>query len=354
MKRVAIISTQGVPAQYGGFESLAENLIGEYCSAEIEYTVFCSGVDMPTKMSEYKNAKLKYIPFRANGWQSVIYDTISLLRVMRKYDVILILGLSVPILGIYKWLCRGKIIINTDGLSQFRDKFNKITKWYLSFLKRNTSKQADIIVADNQAIKDFVKKEYNRDSALIAYGGDHAIIDMPQQKQQEILEGYNLQAGSYYISVCRIEPENNCHLVLDAVARSGRKMIFIGNWNRSEYGRELRAQYSKYENIIIQDPIYDIEILYALRGNAKAYIHGHSVGGTNPSLVEAMFFGRSIYAYDVIYNKETTFMKANYFNTSDELIALLQAAPENGVEMRRCADSAYTWQHIVNQYEALY
>lgn len=355
MKKVAVVSIQGVPAQYGGFESLVENLIGEYKSPDVEYTVFCSSKDMPQKLETYKGAKLKYIPLHANGIQSIFYDMIALICSMRKYDVILNLGNSAPIFWIYKKLCKGKLIINIDGLSQFRDKYNKFTQKYIALLKHNETHYADIIVSDNKAIQDYVLEEYKKTSALIAYGGDHVLRDISIKCQAETLRNYNLQKDGYAVAVCRIEPENNCHLVLEAFADSNVQLVYIGNWNRSEYGRALRQKYSNYANIKILDPIYDLDILYTLRYNAKLYVHGHKVGGTNPSLVEAMFFGKPIACYDVTYNRETTNHKALYFSDVEELKSILEETSlSGGVELLKYAQQHYTWKHIIKQYEALY
>ena len=354
-KRIAIISIQGVPAQYGGFESLVENLIGEHKSPNVHYTVFCSSKDMPQKLETYKGATLKYIPLHANGFQSIFYDAISLLRSMRGYDDILILGISTPILWVYKKLCKGKIIVNVDGLSQFRDKYSKFTQKYIALLKRNVVHYADVIVSDNKGIQDFVKEKYGKDSHLIAYGGDHVLKDMPEVQQNAILDKYGLKKGEFAVSVCRIEPENNCHMVLEGFAKSGMKLVYIGNWNRSEYGRNLREKYKNNDNLMILDPIYDLDILYALRSNAKVYIHGHSVGGTNPSLVEAMFFGKPIIAYNVVYNRETTGNKAAYFTSANELHhALNDISEESGNEILKYAYENYTWKHITELYESLY
>lgn len=355
MKKVAIISIQGVPARYGGFESLVENLIGENCSKEVEYTVYCSSKAMPERLDTYKNAKLKYIPLNANGWQSVFYDTISLIQSIRGYDSILILGISAPIFWLYKKICKSKLIVNVDGLSQFRDKYNKFTQTYIALLKKNVVKRADVIVSDNKGIQDFVKDTYGKDSHLIAYGGDHVLRNMSDAEQTTILEKYGLNKDSYAVSVCRIEPENNCHVVLEGFAKNGMPLAYIGNWERSEYGRTLKEEYSKYSNIHILDPIYDLDILYALRNNAKVYIHGHSVGGTNPSLVEAMFFAKPIIAYDVVYNRETTNNQASYFNNANQLDLLLKdVSAESGSQMLKFAEANYTWKHIAKLYESLY
>ena len=215
-------------------------------------------------------------------------------------------------------------------------------------------KYADVIIADNKGIQDYVKEEYDKDSVLIAYGGDHVIRNIDPTFEKNTLEKFSLTPNDYAITVCRIEPENNCHNTLEAFSKTDKKLIFIGNWGRSEYGRELKERYSKFSNIIIQDPIYDIDILYALRKNAGMYIHGHSAGGTNPSLVEAMFFGCPILCYDVVYNRASTQDKAYYWSDVDELVQLLQRDDLSGDIMKTIAQERYTWKVITFQYEALY
>ena len=129
----------------------------------------------------------------------------------------------------------------------------------------------------------------------------------------------------YAIKVCRIEPENNVHEVLEAFSSLPKhKMVIIGNWNGSQYGRDLRDKYDHSENIFMLDPIYNQRIIDLLRGNAHVYIHGHSAGGTNPSLVEAMYLGLPIVSYGVSYNKTTTEGKALYFKNATDIIDIIQ------------------------------
>ena len=156
------------------------------------------------------------------------------------------------------------------------------------------------------------------------------------------------------MSVCRIEPENNCHITLDAFANSNKRLVFIGNWKRNEYSRRLKERYKECANITLLDSIYDLKILYALRNNTYSYIHGHSAGGTNPSLVEAMFFGRPILAYNVVYNCETTHHKAYYWQNSEELQELIKATNLSGDEVKKVAEQHYTWKKITKEYEGLY
>lgn len=356
MKKVAIIGTQGIPANYGGFETLVENIIGDNCSDDIQYTVFCSSKDMPSKIKEHKGAKLKYVSLRANGVQSIPYDILSMMRSICGYDAILILGVSGCIfLPVFRLLCRKKVIVNIDGLEYRRAKWKGWVKKFLKFSEKCAVRFANVIITDNKGIQDYVREEYGKETTLIAYGGNHALIDITKEREEEILKQYGLKAGGYSISVCRIEPENNCHITLEAFRNSKEKLVFIGNWDRNGYSKKLKEEYdNKYSNIVLLDSIYDLDILYTLRKNTKYYIHGHSAGGTNPSLVEAMFFGRPILSFDVIYNRETTKNKAHYYKNADELLALIGQGVDNGKELKEVACEKYTWAQIARQYEALY
>ena len=352
---ISIIGTQGVPANYGGFESLVENIIGENKSSDVKYTVFCSSKDLQQQIKEYKGAELRYIPLSANGAQSIPYDILSLLKVSKETDVILILGVSgCLILPVFRLFSKKKLVINIDGLEHRREKWGKIAKWFLKLSEKMAVKYADVIIADNKGIQDYVKEEYGKDSVMIAYGGDHVIREIDVDFEKEVIDRFSLKPKDFAITVCRIEPENNCHNTLEAFSKTDKKLIFIGNWNRSEYGRNLKEKYSKFPNIIIQDPIYDIDTLYALRKNAGMYIHGHSAGGTNPSLVEAMFFGCPILCYDVVYNRASTHDEAYYWATVGELVELLKRNDLSGDKMKIIAQKEYTWKEITSRYEALY
>ena len=203
-------------------------------------------------------------------------------------------------------------------------------------------------------IQEYVTETYHKPSRLIAYGGDHVLRKVSEERQTHILREFMLHKQNYALSICRIEPENNCHVTLKAFAENGKPLIFIGNWNSSLYGKELRKRYGHMRNIIMMDSVYDMDSLYTLRKNCSIYIHGHSAGGTNPSLVEAMFFGCPILAYDVQYNRETTFNAAYYYKSATELNALCQAEHLDGSRMLTPAHSHYSWETITRRYENLY
>lgn len=356
MKKIAIVGIQGVPAKYGGFESLVENIIGDNCPRDVHYTVFCSSKDYAKRLAEYKDATLKYIPLHANGVQSIPYDMVGLMRSICGYDAIVVLGVSGCLfLPIFRLLCRKKLIVNIDGLEHRRAKWGKMARWVLHKSEAMAVRLADVVIADNKGIQDYVWETYHRRAELIAYGGDHVLRDVPMETQLEVLQRYGVKDNDYAITVCRIEPENNSRMILEAFARSGRNLVFIGNWERSEYGRTLKTEFGKHENIHCVDAVYDLDTLYALRSRCRCYIHGHSAGGTNPSLVEAMFFGKHILAFDVVYNRETTNNEAYYFSDREKLIELLSLPDfKNGEPLREYARQHYTWKHIAEQYELLY
>lgn len=356
MKHIAIVGIQGIPANYGGFESLVENIIGDNCSDGVRYTVYCSGKDCKSRMREYKGAALRYIPCHANGAESTLYDIVGLLRSLRGFDAVVVLGVSGGVfLPVFSRLCRSRLIVNIDGLEHRRDKWGRFAKWFLRTSEALAVRSADVVIADNKGIQDYVRETYGVESVLIAYGGDHVLRTVPENRAAEILRQYGVVRDGYAMTVCRIEPENNTQMVLEAFAQTGDRLLYIGNWERSEYGRTLREKYRGCPNIVMADAVYDLDVLYVLRSMCRCYIHGHSAGGTNPSLVEAMFFAKPILAYDVVYNRETTEGKAQYFKTSEELAGLLRSPlAYTATDMAGIAGRRYTWAHIARQYEELY
>jgi len=350
-KKIAIIGTVGLPAKYGGFETLTEYLT-KHLGDELDLTVFCSSKSYCQQREIYNNARLMYVPLDANGVQSIVYDIVSMFKALRFGDTFLILGVSgCIVLPLLRLISRKKIVVNIDGLEWKRAKWNRLAKWFLRFSEMLAVKFSDQVITDNKVIQDYVAKEYDAKSCLIEYGGDH-VNERPLST--EIKEAYPLSKAPYAFTVCRIEPENNIHIILEAFAQVSFPLLIVGNFNNSEYGVGLIRKFSNINNIQLCDPIYDQEKLNQLRSNATLYIHGHSAGGTNPSLVEAMSLGLAVVAFDVAYNRETTENKALFFTTADDLIEILDTGPEDyhemGVVMKNIATTRYTWSKIAQKY----
>lgn len=357
MKTIGIISTVGVPACYGGYETLVENLLKYKQSNNIQYQIYCSSKAYKVRQKTYLGANLKYIPLNANGPSALIYDSISLIHAYFTCDVIVSLGtVGCFLLPILKICSKKKVIVNLDGLDDKRDKWGKLARFIIGNARNIAAQKADLIISDNDMIKEYVKKVFSRDSKLIEYGGDNAFPIYDKER----LKKYNLDKGGYCFKVARIEPENKIDVILEAFRNLPKeKFVLVGNWNKSEYGRNIKEKYSKYKNIFLLDPIYDPNEINLLRSNCKIYIHGHSAGGTNPSLVEAMYLKLPIIATDVSYNRSTTEDKALYFTDSRSLEkaicnlnneVLLQIADN----MYSIAQRRYLWSIIADKYEKLY
>ena len=356
MKKLAIIGTTGLPAKYGGFETLT-NYLTIHLNKKFDISVYCSSKYFSAKGRRRRTcngSKLIYLPLNANGYQSVIYDVLSIFHALFYADIILMLGVSgAVILPFVKLFSSKPVIVNIDGQEWKRAKWNFIAKKFLRYSEKLAVKYADTVITDNKVIKDYVQEVYNKDSALIEYGGDHA---KAKEITPEARVKYPFLCSPYSFTVCRIEPENNVQYILEAYANTPHKtIVVVGLWNHGTFGMELRKYYENHANIILLDPIYNTEELDVLRSNAEIYLHGHSAGGTNPSLVEAMCLGLPVFAYDVSYNRETTKNKAFYFKNVQELEQLIDIVKNE--ELQTCRKNMlelgldrYSWSRIAACY----
>lgn len=357
MKKIAIIGTVGIPAKYGGFETLTEYLT-KYLSKQYDITVFCSSKNYSEKLEVHNGAKLEYIALNANGIQSIPYDILSIIKALSFADTLLILGVSgCIVLPFIKIFSRKRIVVNIDGLEWKRDKWGKTAKSFLKYSEKMAVNYADVVISDNKVIQEYVKEIYGIDSKLIAYGADHVTKEL---LSEEVKLKYKFLSEKYAFTVCRIEPENNIHIILEAFSEyRGLNLVIVGNWGNSEYGKKLKDKYQDYNHIHLLNPIYDQKILNEIRSNCYVYLHGHSAGGTNPSLVEAMYLGLPIIAYNIDYNIETTNNGAMYFANFKDLRDMLMSIDETvlakiSMKMQQIAKNSYTWRNIATKYSELF
>lgn len=350
MKCISVLGTVGVPAAYGGFETLADNLVSFNSSDKpfCRLAVYCSGSQ---GHDYYKSASLRYIDIGANGFSSIFYDAVSLFSAARrKDDVILLLGVSGALaLPVVRLLTKARIVTNIDGVEWKREKWSAVTKLFLRLSERVAVRFSDIVIADNQGIAAHVNTEYGAECDVIPYGGDHAIAVQARTYDGVLPE-------NFVLGLCRIEPENNVEMILKAfICKGSPDLVFIGNWASSEFGISMRRRFESYENIHLLDPIYDTGVLKTIRSSASAYVHGHSAGGTNPSLVEMMHFEIPIFAFDCSFNRYTTNQKAFYFSSSSDLAELVVQTHEHDASacagaMKSLANERYTWARVGQQY----
>ena len=356
-KRIAVIGIVGLPSNYGGFETMVDNVTKKLYKS-YNFTVYCSSKAYSEKLNSYNNCNLKYINLKANGLQSIFYDFFSMIDAIKHADILLILGISGCIfLPFVKLISNKRIIVNIDGMEWKRPKWNIFVRFFLRLSEIIAVYFADELIADNRAIVKYLRNTYNKSSNFIAYGGDHA---KKIKTTSDLKKKYNFISNPYALKVCRIEKENNIEMILKAFSNYHCKnLVVIGNWQNSFYGKNLYQKYMSYENIHLLNSIYDSKILNQIRSNCEIYIHGHSAGGTNPSLVEAMNLGLPIFSFKVSYNIETTANKAKYFNSCEELLELLKKTKEKelyflGEEMHNIAKNIYSWNKISTEYKNIF
>jgi glycosyltransferase involved in cell wall biosynthesis len=353
-KSLYIVGTNGLPVRYGGWDKLLDNLTLSL-SPDYKIVVYTSSYEALPNLTEYNGAQIKLIPLQANGLQSIFYDFISMLHaVFCKADYILVLGISGGIFFPFFKMFKSKVILNPDGAEWKRTKFGKLAKKFLHLSEMVSVKYADKIISDNKNIAKDLLAQYGVKSHVIEYGADHVLASPLKLDTKTV---YGITQGNYAIKVCRIVPENNIEMILKVFAENEYKLLLIGNWNNSQFGVKTREKFTKYKHLSLLDPIYDQEKIDELRSNCRLYVHGHSVGGTNPSLVEAMYLGLPSLVFDVNYNRETTNDCAQYFSTENELCGALAKIWTDdtllafcGKRLKVVAEERYRWSAIVEKY----
>lgn len=355
-KKVGIIGTNGLPGKYGGWDQLVIHLT-THLKSDFEFIVYTSYTNISKETKFYQDTKLKRVPFKANGIQSIPYDIYSMIHAIFVCDVLFICGTSGCVFLPFVRLFKRKIVLNPDGQEWKRGKWSGFAKWFLKTSEKFGIRFSSDIAADNIYIQQYLKEEYNKSSELIEYGGDQVLN---VKLSEATASKYDIQAGKYAFKVCRIEPENNIDLILDAFSVCDSvKLMLIGNWNNSEYGISTRKKYAGYTSMMLLDPIYEQTILDELRSNCGIYVHGHSVGGTNPSLVEAMNLGLNIAAFDVCYNRATTEDSAHFFKNKQELSQIIFSFASNELasnsnNMLQIARNRYKWSVITEKYKHVF
>lgn len=354
-KRVAIIGSVGVPANYGGFETLAEQLVRNL-DKQFDLTVYCSGSAYPERPATFLGARLKYMPLKANGFQSVPYDILSILSALMRHRTLLVLGVAgALILPFVRLLTNRKLIVHIDGIEWRRDKWKAFAKRFLRFSEWLAVKMASEVVVDNMVLQRYVSVIHGKKARLIEYGADHVAAGTPPPQNT-----YPFTGKRYAFSVCRIVPENNIRTILDAFGAFEQfPIVIVGNWNDSRYGQMIKERYNGGSNAYLLDPIYDQTVLDSLRQHCHVYVHGHSAGGTNPSLVEAMYLQLPVLAYDVGFNRSTMNSGGYYFRNTEDLVHRLEALQESELSevrlsLKQTADKKYLWKHIAQRYAELF
>jgi hypothetical protein len=253
-------------------------------------------------------------------------------------------GIWFPFMRVVCFLFGVRLIVNVDGV-EWRRKGGLFRNLTLYCLDRVAQLFAHVVVYDNAALLPYVARYKRQRARLIEYPGDHVSRMQPTRAS-------TTEPLIACLTICRIEPENNCDLLLAAAAEAHvAQYIFVGNWCATAYGRRLQKHYGGMAGFSLLDPRYDQREIGALREGCTVYLHGHSVGGTNPSLVEMLFYDCGIAAFDCAFNRATAGESAVYFGSRDELVFILRSAPLSvSKEVRLAARRRYSRRRIAGLY----
>ena len=381
MINVFIIGSKGLPAKYGGYETFVDNLTKRKKDEHIRYFVSCmSNVDSEF---EYNNAHCFSIKLKKDNALGRVLNVHKSLVWVEKFlkhnvsssdtNIVYILGCRIGILmpfhkrKIKKLNCI--IACNPDGLEWKRDKWNKIEKKLVLYAEKQLVKNSNYVICDSINIKSYIEQTYKDIEtghiSYLAYGCDASLSSANENQMFKWLEKYDIYPRKYYLIIGRFVPENNYELMIREFMKSqtDKKLLIISNVQENAFYNKLikDLHFEADKRIVFAGTLYDTELVKKIRENAFAYLHGHSVGGTNPSLLEAMASTKINLLYNVSFNKEVGAEQCLYFNDECGNLANLINYVENNYNIlvkklnpKSVVEQKYSWESIVNQYEQFF
>jgi len=356
---IAMVGTRGVPARYGGLETAIEEVGSRLAERGHRVVVYCRPTDADgagDRPAEYRGMELVHKgALRRRSLETLSHTGLSVAHLLRhRTDAALVFNAAnSPYLPLIR-AARIPVATHVDGLEWKRDKWKGTGRRYYRLAESAAVRWSDGLIADAQGIADYYRDEFHADTRLIAYGAPR-VAD-----ESDLLEGLGLQPQGYHLLVARFEPENHVHTIVDGYRRSGATLplIVVGS---APYADAYTAQVHALadDRVRFLGGVWDQRLLDQLYANAFSYLHGHSVGGTNPSLLRAIGAGAPTLAYDVVFNREVLGAAGGYFTTEGDAARVIETAEADPAghpgrrEATRQRAAAYDWDDVADKYEAL-
>lgn len=356
--KIGILGTRGIPNSYGGFEQFAEHLAKGLVEKGFSVVVYNSSLHT-YKQNEWNGVEIihSYDPEGMIGTAGQFIYDFNCLRDAQKrnFDILLHLGYTSSSIWYKFWPKNALNIVNMDGLEWKRSKYNRLTQRFLKWAESLAVKKADILIADSKGIQNYINIRYKKSAHFIAYGAE-----IPLYYAKDRLTEFDLSPFEYYLVVARMEPENNIEMIIQGYLLSIKKypLIIIGG-TKNRFGEYLARRYAS-ASIRFPGAIYDSELINSIRHFSALYFHGHSVGGTNPSLLEAMACECKIVANDNEFNRAILNQQASYFSNPDEVRNIIDEPTDEAISLTRRniniekIKKIYTWENINNDYEKVF
>lgn len=381
---IFIIGSKGIPACYGGFESFVEQLTRYKKRSGISYHVACMTKEKSKPENRYNDAECFYIYVPDIGPAKAVYYDLAALRYcltyvkehhIQEFKICVLACRIGPFIRHYAGKIHrlgGRLYVNPDGHEWLRAKWNTAIKKYWKLSEKLMVKNADLLICDSKNIETYILKEYSKfrpKTCFIAYGADASQSPKQRTKEQKekLAEWYckhGLFEHNYYLVVGRFVPENNYETMIREFMSCGteKPLVLITNVEKNKFYQRLKEEtgFQKDPRIRFVGTVYDQQLITMIREDAFAYLHGHEVGGTNPSLLEALAATKLNLLLDVGFNREVAEESALYWTKQkgslSEVIDKAETfAEEEREQMGRLArkriQEAYAWEEIVDAYE---
>ena len=348
---------------FTGFETGFGEIAPRLAAMGHEVVMYCRRGSFPEEMRvpEYKGVRLIYVPSPGGkNFSGVISTFFAVVHAIAtgRYDIFFFVNVGMGHHAALARLFGKKVVMNVNGLDWTRAKWGPVARWYFLSAAHSAVKFCTELVTDAFAMQEFYRTEFNKETTMIAYG---AYVE--SSVNPDLITQFNVEPDSYYLIASRLIPENHADLITEAFLKSGskRKLVIAGGANYdSPFHRKLRSMVG--DNVILTGHIDDQEIIRELHCNCFAYLHGHSVGGTNPSLLKAMGYGNCILALDTVFNREVLADGGIFFPRDVDVLAghirEVESNPERVAELRRMGPERiranYTWEKIAGQYNDLF
>lgn len=351
---IAMVGTRGVPAKYGGFETAVQEIGQRLADRGHEVVVYCRGGG---GIPMYRGMRRVELPaLRTRSLETLSHTGLSAAhQVFHPADAAIVFNAAnAPWLPLLR-AARIPVATHMDGLEWKRDKWGPVGKRYYRVCESLAVRWSDALIADARGIADYYRHEFDADTRLLTYGAP-----ILQPGHSDRLAELGLEPNGYHLLVARFEPENHVKLIIDGYVRSGSQtpLVAVGSCPYNN-GYLERVQAAAQGKVRFLGGVWDQELLDQLYGNARIYWHGHSVGGTNPSLLRAMGAGTAVNAFDVGFNREVLQGTGKYFTNATDVAGQVSEADAEPEAVRergrrtRDAASAYDWDLVTDGYEQL-
>jgi glycosyltransferase involved in cell wall biosynthesis len=359
-----MVGFRGIPHSYGGNEEFILHLGPRLAAAGHEVIVYCRSGLFEDRAPFYEGVRRVFLPtVEHKSLGQFIHAGLAMIAAVKEgVDLVFIQTLPSAPHSIIPWIFRKPIVVNVDGLEWLRDKWGPIGKRYYRLARDIALHTADELVNDSEVLRQYYLQHFNRDSTFVPYGSDLETSSTP-----ELIDRWDLKPGGYFLVISRLVPENNIDLIVDAYKRlnTTKPLVIAGSANfGSPWLTRLLA--TKTDMVRFIGHISNRHELIELQCNCFAYIHGHSIGGTNPSLVRALGCGNCVVAFASPYNREVltgddgSIFGETFVDEEDLVCAMSRLENDSDLvsrhrtQARDRINQAYSWDHIASEYEQLF